>query len=74
MWEVVGFSFRDSGDRRYYNVYVQREDFTVTGIQCAAINYSASYVPYVPCIGDKIIYSTREHNGRTFVSEVSKVG
>lgn len=74
MWEVVGFSFRDSGDRRYYNVYLQKDDPFVTGIMCAAINYSASYVAYVPTIGDHIVYSTREYNGRTLVSEVTKVG
>lgn len=73
MWEVVGFKFRDTSDgRRYYDVYLQRECQGGVGLQCASINYAVAYVSYVPNVGDRVMYSTREFNGRQLVSEVIK--
>lgn len=72
MWEVVGFKFRDVNDRRYYDVYLQRECDGGVGLQCVALNYSAAYIPYVPQLGDRVMYSTREYNGRQLVSEIVK--
>lgn len=72
MWEVVGFKFRDSNDRRYYDLYLQRECDSGVGLMCAHLNYSAAYISYVPQLGDRVMYSTREYNGRTLVSEIVK--
>ena len=72
MWEVVGFKFRDVNDRRYYDLYLQRECVSGVGLMCAHLNYGAAYISYVPQIGDRVMYSTRVYNGRTLVSEIVK--
>lgn len=80
MWEVVGYNVRlvkckDGIERRYYDIYLQREaQKPAEGFETAAADFREDRYPYVPQLGDKIFAAFgRSAEGRVYLAELQFV-